>query len=500
MREHCRRIISAADQLIFFSARKLLLHFTAIKSREGSIPSCPSGSRGTIPVFAYSKNFKFKHRKHIMSSINRSNLGQKPFNHEGVQIPSISAEKQLNRLVLASMLFEKQFYLDGVEHAKLISDLVNKVAPEKVAALAIKARSQFKLRHIPLLLSRELARVGKLEASVLTSVIQRADEMGEFLSIYWKDGKTALSNQVKKGLAGAFVKFNEYQLAKNDKNSASVSIRDVMFLAHPKPQSPEQEALFKRVANQELKTPDTWETQLSAGADKAQTFIRLMGEKKLGALAFLRNLRNMVQAGVPESDIRAYSFELDVSKVLPFRYIAAARIVPQFEDMLEAMMLRSLANAEKLPGKTVLLVDISPSMFGTKVSAKSDLDRYDAAAALAVLCREICEEVEIYSFSTEVARVAPRRGMALVEAIKTSQMRNGTLLGKAVRFANSTGYDRLIVITDEESQDTVPAPKGNKAYILNVASYKNGVNHSAWTTITGFSEAVIDYIREAEKE
>ena len=434
-----------------------------------------------------------------MSGINRRVLGSAT-NNEGVKVPSISAEKQLSRLVLASMLWEKQFYLDGVDHANLIRDLVTKVAPEKVAALALKARSQFKLRHIPLLLSRELARVGKLEASVLTSVIQRADEMGEFLSIYWKDGKTALSNQVKKGLAGAFVKFNEYQLAKNDKNSASVSIRDVMFLAHPKPTSAEQESLFKRVANQELKTPDTWETQLSAGADKKETFSRLMDEKKLGALAFLRNLRNMVEAGVPESAIRAYGAALDVSKVLPFRYLAAARIVPQFEDMLEGMMLRSLVNSEKLPGKTILLVDISPSMFGTKVSAKSDLDRYDAAAALAVLCREVCEEVEIYSFSNNTVRVPARRGMVLVEAIKHSQLRVGTLLGKAVRFVNAVGYDRLIVITDEESQDTVPAPKGDKGYILNVASYKNGVNHAAWTTVTGFSESVIDYIRESEKE
>ncbi|WP_390174307.1 TROVE domain-containing protein, partial [Staphylococcus pseudintermedius] len=85
----------------------------------------------------------------------------------------------------------------------------------------------------------------------------------------------------------------------------------------------EQEALFKRVANQELETPDTWETQLSAVADAKETFTRLMAEKKLGALAFLRNLRNMVQAGVTEDEVRAYGSTVDASKVLPFRYIAA---------------------------------------------------------------------------------------------------------------------------------------------------------------------------------
>lgn len=434
-----------------------------------------------------------------MSSINQK-IKPTTLNHEGVKVPTISAEKQLHRAVLACMLFEKQFYLNGQESAKIIQDLVTKVSPDKVAELAIKARNEYKLRHVPLFLCRELARNGKLNANTLNSVINRADELGEFLAMYWSEGKCPISNQVKKGLAQAFGKFNEYQLAKYDRNSAVVSLRDVLFLSHVKPCSTEQEALFKRVANKELKTPLTWETELSSGADKSETFTRLMQEKKLGALAFLRNLRNMVQAGVSEAAIRDYSRSVNVDKVLPFRYIAAARIVPQFEDMLEAMMFRSLAGAQKLGGKTLLLVDVSPSMFGTKVSAKSDLDRYDAAAALAMLCSEVCEELEVYSFSTECVRVAPRKGFALVDAIKGSQANNGTLMGKAVKVANSKGYDRLIVITDEESQDKVPNPIGNKAYILNVASYKNGVNSSAFTTITGFSESCIDYIRESEAE
>jgi hypothetical protein len=349
-------------------------------------------------------------------------------------------------------------------------------------------------------LLRELARKGQLRAHDLDAVIQRPDEMGEFLSMYWKEGKTPLSNQVKMGLAQSFKKFNEYQLAKWDKNSASISMRDVMFLTHPKPESDAQAELFKRVANKGLQTPDTWETELSAGADKAFTFQRLMEEKKLGALAFLRNLRNMDEAGISSEFIREYAKTLDVSKVLPFRFIAAARIVPAYEDMLEQMMFKALEGHEKLAGKTVLLVDVSGSMFGAKVSAKSDLDRFDAAAALAVLCREICEEVEIYSFSDRGAiRVPPRRGFALIEAISRSQSHSGTELGKALRSITSA-YDRCIIFTDEASYDRPDAPrKGTNGYILNVGSYENGVNHEAWTCITGFSEAVIDYIQAFEK-
>lgn len=434
-----------------------------------------------------------------MSSINIATKAKQTFNHNGLKVKVNSAETQLKRLTLAAMLWEKQFYLDGVEHTKLIANAINQCSAEFVSNLAIEARTKFKLRHIPLLLTRELAKVGELKAEVLDSVIQRPDEMSEFLSLYWKDGKSPISNQVKKGLAKAFVKFNEYQLAKWDKNSAAISLRDVMFLSHAKPSTVEQEALFKRVANQKLVTPDTWETQLSAGANKKETFQRLMDENALGALAFLRNLRLMVSEGVDENQIRGYSCRVNVSKVLPFRYIAAARIVPQFEDMLEKMMLRSLATMEKLPGKTILLVDVSGSMFGPKVSAKSELDRFDAAAALAMLCREVCEDVEIYTFSNSLVRVAPRSGFALRDVLSQSQPHGGTNLGTALRNITSK-HDRIIVFTDEQSSDHPVAPACKHGYILNVAAYENGINHSAWTTVSGFSEATIDFIRESEKE
>lgn len=466
-----------------------------------------------------------------MSSIN-SNLGKLlrdkldgTVNSVGTKVKAISPEAQLNRLVLASMLWEKQFYLDGKTHADQVKDLVAKVPAEKVSQLAIKAREQFKLRHIPLLLTRELARNGKLQAQVLNQVVQRADEMSEFLSIYWKDGKTPLSNQVKKGLAQAFVKFNEYQLAKWDKNSAAISLRDVMFLTHAKPLNEAQAALFKRVANQELQTPDTWETQLSAGADKAATFSRLMAEKKLGALAFLRNLRNMVNSGVSKQAIRDYAATVDVNRVLPFRYIAAARIVPEFEDMLEAMMLRSLATLEKLPGRTVLVVDTSGSM-GAPISDKSDITRLDAACALAILAREVCEEVVIYatagcdgSRKHATMVIPPRRGFALSEYITSREVRS-KIGGGGIFFTQTMDYiagkeqgntvDRVIVFTDE--QDTSMRGRGfepSKAkrlgkegqnYIANVGSYQNGINSGDWLTITGFSESMVDFIRESEKQ
>ena len=437
-----------------------------------------------------------------MSSINRKMaVSLSEVTHGGAAVRPISAEKQLRRSVLASMLFEGTFYEDGQSHADRVKSLVAQVPAEVVGQLMIDARSKYNLRHVPLFLARELARLGKLKAEVLTATIQRADEIGEFLAHYWADGKAPLSNQVKKGIAACFNKFNEYQLAKYNRASASVKLRDALFMTHARPKDAGQEALFKRIANDELVTPDTWEVALSTGGNKAETFSRLMKEGKLGALAFLRNLRNMAQAGIPESEIRAYGKTVNVDRVLPFRYVAAAKHAPQLEDMLEGMMLRSLEKAEKLPGRTVLLVDVSGSMWHGNVSEKSELSRFDAAAALAMLAREICEEVAVYTFSYDAVKVIPRRGFSLREQLSNSQQHGGTNAGAAVTKINSLEqYDRIIMFTDEQSHDRVPAPKCKKAYVLNVASYQNGINNDqVWQTITGFSEATMDYIREVEK-
>jgi 60 kDa SS-A/Ro ribonucleoprotein len=426
-----------------------------------------------------------------------SNLIPSPRTHEGGPARHISPELQLRRSVLACLLWESQFYEEGVEIAGRIRELVPKVAPEQVAALAVEARVNMKLRHAPLMLVREMARHAtyrKLVAEMLERVIQRADELAEFMAIYWKEGRVPLSGQVKKGLAAAFGKFDEYQLAKYNRDGP-IKLRDVLFLTHAKPVDRAQAELWKRLAEGTLATPDTWEVALSAGGDKRTHWERLLSERKLGALALLRNLRNMEQAKVDEQLIFTALKEMKTDRVLPFRFIAAARYAPQWEEALERAMFSCVAGQPKMQGKTVLLVDVSGSM-DARLSGKSDMTRADAGYGLAILLREVCEKVEIFSFSDHTKRIAPRRGFALRDALHGSQPHSGTELGNAVKEVQGR-YDRLIVITDEQAADAVPAPTAT-GYVINVASYKNGVGYGRWMHIDGWSEAVIDYIRAFE--
>jgi 60 kDa SS-A/Ro ribonucleoprotein len=436
----------------------------------------------------------------MMARLNMLKLNFGARTHEGAPARNISTELQLQRSALACLLWESQFYEDGVGIAGRVAELVPQVAAEKVAGLAVEAREKMKLRHAPLLLVREMARHAThrgLVAETLARVIERADELVEFVAIYWKDGRVPLSGQVKKGLAAAFPKFDAYTLAKYDRGGA-VKLRDVLFLAHAKPRNEEQAEVWKRLIAGELSAPDTWEVALSSGADKRAAWERLLREQKLGALALVRNLRNLREAGVEESLVVTALGAMSTARVLPFRFLAAARYAPQWEEALEQAMLRCVAGQEKLAGRTVVLVDVSGSMTA-RLSRRSEMLRTDAAYGLAVLLREIGEKVSMFSFSDSLVEVPARRGFALRDAIEASQRHNSTQLGKAVEELNRKhGYDRLIVISDEQAHDTVSAPKG-RGYVINVASYKNGVGYGKWTHIDGWSESVVDYIRRLEQ-
>jgi 60 kDa SS-A/Ro ribonucleoprotein len=431
----------------------------------------------------------------------------KAFTHEGGKARKATPEQQLRRSLMNCMLWENQFYEDGVAIADRMAALVPLVKPEIVAAMAVEAREKAKLRHAPLLIVREMARHEKhkaLVADTLERVVQRADESTEFLAIYWKDSlgpmqqrkKQPVSAQVKKGLARALNKFDAYALAKYDRDGP-VRLRDVLFLTHATPKDAEQAKVWKKLVDGELEPADTWEVELTAGKDKRTAFERLIAENKLGALALLRNLRLMQTVGVPKMTISAAIGRMRTDRVLPYRFVTAARYAPDLEPELEEAMLKSLEGRPALTGKTRLLVDVSGSM-DAPLSAKSEMTRLEAACGLAILARETVADVEIYTFSNDVKKVPPRRGFALRDAIVTSQPHGGTYLGKAVAEVDKANT-RLIVFTDEQSHDAVPAPKG-RGYIVNVASYENGVGAGDWIRVNGFSEHVLDWIVAQEEK
>lgn len=435
-----------------------------------------------------------------MARLNTTTARNTEVTHGGVPAPAISDYQRLRRSVLACMLWENGFYEDGKSIAERIQECAERVSVDQLSALAVEARSQHNLRHVPLLLLSVLAKraKGKTVSETIAKVLQRADEMAEFLAVYWRNGKTPISKQVKVGLAKAFQKFDAYQLAKYNRDGA-IKLRDVLFLCHAKPKDDKQAETWKALVGGTLPAPDTWEVALSAGQDQKAVWERLISEGKLGYLALLRNLRNMTEAGVDRNLIgQAILARKGAERVLPFRYVAAARACPTLEAYLDQALSESIAGMPALSGNTVVLVDVSGSM-DDRLSSKSDLRRIDAAAALASI---IHGNLRVFTFSQTLVEVPPRRGMAGVDTIIQSQPHSGTALGGAVDFINkNVSCDRLIVITDEQATDcTAPGPAARRGYMINVAAYNSGVGYGAWVHIDGFSESVLRWMTEYERD
>ena len=239
----------------------------------------------------------------------------KTINHAGASAYKMTPAQELYAAVVTATLSDK-FYETGNGRLLRLRALVAQNDPIFVAKLAIYARERMHLRSVPLVLAIELAKIHRgddLLSRLIGRVIQRADEITEMLAFYAqaneRDGAkqlNRLSKQVQKGIVMAFNKFDAFQFAKYDRDGAAVKLRDALFLTHPVAKDAAQQAIFNQIATGTLETPYTWETELSAlgqqkfanEAEKKAAFRakwqELIDSGKLGYMAMLRNLRNML--------------------------------------------------------------------------------------------------------------------------------------------------------------------------------------------------------------
>lgn len=433
----------------------------------------------------------------------------------GAVASRINDLEKLRRSVLANMLGENQYYEDGQKTTDRIKSLIPNVDSEALHDLAIEARTVFGLRHVPLMIAREMARHPRHRPWVyrtLTSIIRRADEIPEFLAMYWAEGKQPLAKQVYLALKHSFKKFRAYHFEKYTGEGREITLRDVMFLTHPQPPRDEWK-LYKQIADRELPPADTWEVELSKqdGRSKAEKWTSLLEEEKLGALAVVRNIRNMSQAGVDQELIDQAIGKMYVRNVYPFQLLNAAKVNPRHEAALEQAMLRSVEGLPRLEGRTLIVVDLSGSM-GSLLSGKSETTRADTAMMIAATLREICVDPVIMATAGNdhtgihaSTFVPARRGFALRDALHASRREiggGGIFLTQCLTWAKEREpkINHVVVITDEADCDRRLTPASAPAYgqvsntLINIGIYDKGIAYGKFDHITGFSEATVHYL------
>jgi len=349
-------------------------------------------------------------------------------NHEGAKAYIMSPEMELYTAVVTTGLNDS-FYESGNNRLERIKVLIERCNPEFIARLAIYARTHMNLRSIPMVLSVELAKKisgDSIVSKTVNKVILRADEITELLAYYQiANERTAtkklnkLSKQIQKGLADSFNRFDEYQFAKYNRNT-DVKLKDALFLVHPKAKDADQQVIFNKIASDSLATPYTWETELSAlgknrfenESARAVAFTRkweeMIESKKLGYMALLRNLRNILEANVSGNHIEMICGYLSnenavlSSKQLPFRFLSAYREIKNMKSKYASAILDALEDAVMCSAKNikgfgfntsvVIACDVSGSMQHA-ISPKSSIFLYDIGLMLAMLLQSQCKNV-----------------------------------------------------------------------------------------------------------
>lgn len=463
--------------------------------------------------------------------------------HEGGAGYQRDTKSELFLLAITNMVSEHTFYETAGQRDARYEDLVARATLEDPAwtgRLLAWLRGEGNLRSAALVGAAVFAKT-RLEAGhegisrqVVDSVLQRPDEPGEMLA-YWRSryGR-AIPKPVKRGVADAVARlYTERATLKYDTDSRGFRFGDVLELVHAAParDRPWQGDLFAHVLDRrhgrDNPVPDSlkmlrerarlWDIpqgerakMLRAWDTAAAVYLREAGMTwealagwlngpmdavaweaiipTMGYMALLRNLRNFDQAGVSDTHAKIVAEKLAdpeqvaASRQFPFRFLAAYQTAPslRWSWPLEQALNHSLINVPELPGRTLILVDRSASMW-TRLSAKSDLLRSDAAALFGTALAMRAQHADLVQYGTHSALVPFRRGESVLPIVRDrfTEM-GGTNTWGAVR-QQYRGHDRVVIVTDEQAHDSYGRdyhPGGMSRtmpiYVWNLAGYRAG--------------------------
>lgn len=478
-----------------------------------------------------------------MATYNGSTKGRmRTTNKSGHAAYKLGDKEKLVTMALTTMLGEPKFYGDNTDElVQLAERLCKSGHGEFVAKLAVWARTTGNLRSV----SHALIAITGRHCSGQTSddgesfvrkaardiALVRGDDGTEIVSTYLHLYGKPISHAILRGVRDALSLAKPYAIAKYQSASREVKLRDVLRLTHPVPAREDTDDAMGECIHGELAVPKSWETELSARGNTAEVWNELISEGKVGYMAQLRNLRNIIQSGADVEPVLANISDREAvrkSRQLPFRFhsayvelrkagLASTRVT----RAIDAALMASCANIERLPGKTAVLIDVSGSMSST-VSRKSIVVCRDIAAALGAIATHISDDAAVFWFANG-SGIVPMTGLSILSDMNAvPQPRGGTDMaaGFDALMASSFDADRIIVLSDNEVNSRSLWWRGDNQQIIQtkLTEYRKKVGHDVWchaidlqgygtsqfigektNIMAGWSEQVLRFVSLAER-
>ena len=467
----------------------------------------------------------------------------KVFNHEGQRAYTLSDKGTLLQLASTCLMNEPKFYGKPGEIETQIRTLSEKIIrddPEFVLKVALYLRKEMYLRSVPMYLLSIVAHEenGKQYVrSYAPHIITRADEICESIGCYLNTYGKPIPNSLKKGVNDSFAKFDEYQFAKYFRKANHPNFIDVARLTHPR----EPKDLLAKIMAEDLKAPYTWEVQLSKQDDrsKEEKWIELVNSGKMGYMATLRNLRNILDTVQDQRTIRKVADHLKnedavrKSMQFPFRFYSAFQMIKQNSNpytkfvigALDKALAISFSNIPRMDGVTFITSDVSGSMSGFGISNKSMIRPYDIGILLSVGASKFTDGCIMGVFGTEFATISPSTSRSILQEVDGLQ-NLGTKVGHSTNGHKPIDFltrkrrkvDRVLMFTDMQLWDSrysgakIKASWDRYRRVVNSDSFLYMFNLNAYGTVQfpasersvvnvgGWSDKVFDFIRVNEAD
>lgn len=449
-------------------------------------------------------------------------------NNEGHVAYSMQPKTKIITQVLCSFFDEEKFYSKSDKQAVCETvQAVIKSDPQFVSNLAVFARREFNMRSVSHVLTGFLANIPEGKPYVrqtVEGVVLRGDDATEILAFYLSTFGKPIPNSLRRALKDVFAGFDAYTLAKYKGENNVVKMRDLLRICRPHPDTEEQSAMWKQLLDGTLPPAYTWETELSANGNNKETWEKLIDSGKVGYMALLRNLRNIINVNPDNLDKVMEKLSdpeaVKRSRQLPFRFLSAYKNIPanagkKVTDALEKAVESACENVPKLPGRTVIAVDVSGSM-SSNVSAKSEIRCCEIGMMLGIIANRICEDDIFYVFNGAIEQKQIPSAGILYSTVHEARAYGGTDMNLPFKkmLKDKIQCDRVIVISDNECNggwagntvqsiaDRYRKESGNDIWVHAIDLMGYGTQQFAGpktNIIAGWSEKVFDFILLAEQ-
>lgn len=377
--------------------------------------------------------------------------------------------------ILFSSYMEDKYYESADDERERFTQLTEQIADiygyEFVAKAAIFARETLGMRSVSQWIAAWLnTKSFENKRAFYRAFMTRPDDVAEIFAAIKQMGYKR-SHALVKGSADYLSNLSEYTLGKYKLNSREFNMFDLINITHSWSHA------IQRYKMNKLRVPETWETQISAITDpkeRGRRWMELVEDNKLGYMALIRNLNNILTAPDITTDwiqrelVPRIEDEiaLEYSHMFPYRLFTAYKnlnvknnyVVAALETAFRGAVKNNIEGVFDAEDEMAVILDVSGSM-DDRISSRSNVTIKEVGACFAASL------LIAYPGSTTFVKFGNKAKESKYnpnvdnpfEIIKymceNEGLGYGTVIGPAFEELSSRAFDRVFVISDMQVMD-----------------------------------------------